>query len=76
MPADEVTITQEADTFSRTPGNRFPYKPTYRIEYPGMPTTHKGHPVPAVYTSRAEARSFGKAKARAAGVPVREVGFR
>lgn len=74
---DVVTITQGPDTFSRTPGNRWPFKPTYRIEYPGMPTTHKGHPVPAVYTSRAEARDFARRKAaEAGGCEVVEVAFK
>lgn len=74
-----VVITQEADSFSSRPGNRCPFKPTYRIEYPGMPVTPPDHnkpgtPIPAVYGNRDEARRFARRKAD--GLPVIEIGFR
>lgn len=69
MSDDAVVISQVADVFSRTPGNRFPFKPDYRITVPGERW-------PRQNGSRAEARRIARREAKRLGLPVVEIGFR
>ena len=73
--SDAVTITQGPDVFVR--GSRHPFRPTYEIHWPGDELIVAGRVVKggAQRSTRSEARSYAKAKAKALGLPVVEIGF-
>lgn len=72
---DAVVITQGADVFHR--GSRYPFRPDYRITWPGCDFEIDGRTVQggAQRSTRAEARQYAAKKAKALGLPVVEVGF-